>query len=205
MNYSNSSIYKICCNDISITDCYIGSTTNFRQRKCIHKSACNNINGLHYNVYVYQFIRANGGWINWDMVEVERYNAADKRDLHTRERHWIETLGAALNMCIPTRTEREYRAEHKEAIKAKKKDHYQTNKDVILAKQKDYYVNNKEEILTKKKQYAQDNKEAIKARKKQYTAKNKEYREKNKDVILAKNRQRRANQFSRNLHEFIHS
>ena len=35
-------IYKIVCNDLSITDCYVGHTTDFVKRKCNHKIICNN-------------------------------------------------------------------------------------------------------------------------------------------------------------------
>ena len=37
-DYSNTIIYKLCCNDPSITEIYIGHTTNFTQRKNRHKS-----------------------------------------------------------------------------------------------------------------------------------------------------------------------
>ena len=86
INYSNSIIYKICCKDTSITDIYIGSTTNFTRRKCDHKKCCNNSNLRSYNYNIYKFIRANGNWDNWDMVEIEKVNASDKRDLHKKER-----------------------------------------------------------------------------------------------------------------------
>ena len=111
-NYSQSSIYKLCCNDAAVTDVYVGSTTNFTKRKCAHKSTCNNINADRYNYYVYQFIRDNGGWDNWSIILVEAYNTTSKRELELRERYWLETLGATLNKRVPTRTEKEYREEH---------------------------------------------------------------------------------------------
>jgi len=40
INYSKTSIYKLCCNDTSITECYIGHTTNFTKRKQRHKYSC---------------------------------------------------------------------------------------------------------------------------------------------------------------------
>ena len=80
-NYSNSSIYKLCCNDASITDIYIGSTTNFRRRKFTHKSSCHNSKSQNYNQNVYQFIRENGGFNAFDMIEIERCNATDKRNI----------------------------------------------------------------------------------------------------------------------------
>jgi predicted GIY-YIG superfamily endonuclease len=73
VNYNNSIIYKLCCKDPEITEIYVGSTTNFYRRKQKHKSTCNNSNDKGYNLNIYQFIRDNGGWENWQMVEVERY------------------------------------------------------------------------------------------------------------------------------------
>ncbi len=63
INYSNTIIYKLCCNDPEITDIYIGNTTNFTKRKNNHKSCCNNSNDKNHNFYVYQFIRNHGGWV----------------------------------------------------------------------------------------------------------------------------------------------
>ena len=33
IDYSKTIIYKIVCKDINIKDCYVGSTTNFTNRK----------------------------------------------------------------------------------------------------------------------------------------------------------------------------
>ena len=109
MNYDNAVIYKIVCNDLTITDCYVGSTTNFTKRKYQHKSA-SKIN----TEPVYQKIRENGDWINWSMILVEEYPTTSKLLLEQRERYWIETLNAKLNFKIPTKTKREYQQEHKE-------------------------------------------------------------------------------------------
>ena len=53
VNYNNSTIYKLCCNDLSVTDIYVGSTTNFKMRKHDHKSRYNNELGKSYNLVVY--------------------------------------------------------------------------------------------------------------------------------------------------------
>ena len=70
INYSNTIIYKIICKDISIKDIYIGHTTNFIQRKYAHKIACKTIQN---NLRLYRYIRDNGGWENWDMIQIEIY------------------------------------------------------------------------------------------------------------------------------------
>ena len=77
IDYSNTIIYRIVCKDTSITDCYVGHTTNFINRKNGHKTKCNNEKDKNYNLNVYQFIRDNGNWENWDMIEIERCNAIE--------------------------------------------------------------------------------------------------------------------------------
>jgi hypothetical protein len=108
MNYSNTIIYKIVCKNIDIKECYVGQTTSFEKRRRNHKESCCNINSKKYIQYNYDFIRKNGGWDNWSMIEVEKYNATDKLDACKRERYWVEQLEAKLNQQIPTRTHQEY-------------------------------------------------------------------------------------------------
>jgi hypothetical protein len=80
INYSNTIIYKLCCKDLSITDIYVGHTTDMRKRKWGHKSNCNNEKIKNYNLNVYQFIRNNGGWDNWEMIEIEKYPCNDRNE-----------------------------------------------------------------------------------------------------------------------------
>ena len=131
-NYATSSIYKICSINTEIKDIYVGSTTNFTKRKQLHKARCNNTN--IYNSNVYKFIRKNGGWDAWCMIEIEKYTATDKRHLETRERYWIETLCAKLNNNIPTRGPSEgfkvWYEENKEAMLNKRKQVRNENKAI---------------------------------------------------------------------------
>ena len=97
MDYSKSVIYKICCRDKSINDVYIGSTTNFVKRKTMHKSDCNNEKSKGYNRYVYGFIRENGDWENFEMIQIEEFPCNNKRELKFREEHLRKELNATLN------------------------------------------------------------------------------------------------------------
>tara|TARA_Y100000389_G_scaffold108656_1_gene105784 strand:- start:502 stop:978 length:477 start_codon:yes stop_codon:yes gene_type:complete len=120
--YQNSSIYKLVHrNDLDNENIYIGSTTNFRGRKGIHKSNYFNINSKNHNVPIYQYIRNNGGWDNWLMIEIEKFSCNDKRELEIRERYWIEKNKSKLNACIPTRTPKEYRQDNRERLLEQKK------------------------------------------------------------------------------------
>ena len=142
INYNNAVIYKLVCKDVEIKELYVGSTTNFAQRKTMHKSSCNNINSKGYNIYVYSFIRSNGGWENWDMVEIIKLNCVDGNELLRYERNYIEQLQAKLNKNIPTRTIKEYQKANKEKII----EYYETNKDHLKEYQKDYYEVNKDQL-----------------------------------------------------------
>ena len=98
MDYSKAVIYKICCKDTSITDVYVGSTTNLVKRRYDHK-----ISSTTKGSNVYQFIRDHGGFENWDVVMIEQYPCNNYMELHTREREWMERLKATLNQNNPIR------------------------------------------------------------------------------------------------------
>ena len=153
--YQNGLIYKICCLDPEIKDIYVGSTCNFKRRKHQHKSNIICMNNKEYKTYKYEFIRDHGGWENWDMVQIESFPCGTKRELGTRERFWLESLGTTLNKSIPTRNKEEYKEYIKEYRKAnqdklKKKDkvYREANQDKL----KEYYKANKEQIFNKRKE-----------------------------------------------------
>jgi hypothetical protein len=97
IDYSNTIIYKIYCKDASIIDIYVGHTTNFTKRKYGHKSYCNNGNSLK----IYDMIRKTGGWDNWDMVEIAKYNCEDSIEARIREQEHFDILQPTLNQINP--------------------------------------------------------------------------------------------------------
>jgi hypothetical protein len=113
-NYSKTIIYKICCKDLLITDIYIGHTTNFIKRKSTHKATCNYSTNKDYNLKVYQFIRENGGWDNWNMIMIEKYPCNNILEATKRERYFFEELKATLNMKTPSRTTPEWNNENRD-------------------------------------------------------------------------------------------
>lgn len=108
INYSRNVIYKIVCKNLDITECYVGHTTDFSKRKNVHKMRCHAEHTKFYNFRVYKFIRENGGWKNWEMVEIEKWPCNDSREAGTRERYWYETLNSKLNNNVPMQTVSEY-------------------------------------------------------------------------------------------------
>ena len=98
IDYSNTIIYKIICKDTTRNDVYVGHTTNFTKRKYLHKSACSNLNN---KLKIYDTIRKNGGWDNWNMVEIAKYNCSDHTEARIKEQEHYELLKANLNINPP--------------------------------------------------------------------------------------------------------
>ena len=190
IDYSKTIIYKIVCKDINIKECYVGQTTSFNKRKGQHARNSKNIENLRFNIYVYQIIRENGGWNNWDMVEVEKYNALDKLDAHKRERYWIETLDAKLNKIIPTRTQKEYNQANPEILSKSKKKYNDANKEKNKESKKIWYQKNKDQVKENKRNWYEENREEIKLNYAQNKEANKLKYDQKKDKI---NAQRRLN------------
>ena len=161
INYQNTIIYKIVCNDLNVKETYVGSTTNFKLRKTQHKKSCNDSNTKEYNQRKYQFIRDNGGWDNWSMIEIEKYPCNDSNESRARERYHYELLNSNLNDRLPKREIEEkkqynnnYFREHKETLKEKRKE-YRKNpevKDHENERMKEYYRQNKDIICKRQKE-----------------------------------------------------
>ena len=98
-DYSNTIIYKIVCKDTCITDLYIGHTTDFVQRKKSHKynSNCNYDN----HSKLYNVIRANSGWDNWDMLMLEFFKCNNSIEARQKEQEYYERLKPTLNSVPP--------------------------------------------------------------------------------------------------------
>lgn len=199
IDYSRTIIYKICCLDSSITDAYVGHTTSFVNRKYAHKMACCNVNNSSYNTRVYKFIRNNGGWDNWKMVQIEECSFENSREAEAREHYWIEQIGATLNTnkpyarCKedPVTYKKEWYEENKEEILEKAKSHYENNRDNKIEYQKQYAKENADKIAEYQALYQEQNKDKIAEQKRGYREQHKEeakmqqkeWREKNKDKL----------------------
>jgi len=161
--------------NLNLEECYVGSTTNYKQRIAGHKSGCNNPYGPRYNTKVYKFIRENGGFKNWQFEIIEEQILNHKEALNI-ESEFIMIYSASLNTDVPGRTKKEG-----------DKQYRLNNKEIRLEQSKQYYKNN----IDKLKQYRIDNKEKLKEGQSQYRLKNKDkinqyarqYRLKNKDKI----------------------
>ena len=162
IDYSKTVIYKICCKDPNIKDIYVGSTTDFITRKSQHKRSCNNSINKSYNYYVYQFIRENGGWKNWQMIMIKKYTKCDsKLRCLKKERRYVEKLNATLNSNIPGRTKKEWHKDNKENVKQRCKKYYEKNKEHLKQKKKEWYKTNQKRICNMRKEYREKNRDII--------------------------------------------
>jgi hypothetical protein len=180
VDYSKTVIYKIVCNDLLVTDLYVGHTTHFRNRKNCHKCDCKTS-----DLKIYKTIRDNGNWENWTMAQIEEFPCANGNEARARERHWYEQLNATLNTVYPQRNLPEYYVANRNKILDYQKEYKDINKDKIKDGAKKYYDeikdNKRQEYLNntqdQRKQYLDANKDKI-------IIKKKEWYEKNKDKIL---------------------
>jgi len=137
-DYSKACIYKIKHqDDFDDNNIYVGSTCNIIRRKNAHKNNCFNENNKDYNLYVYKYIRDNGGWDCFILVKIHDYACNNKSDLLIEERRAIDMLRPTLNMRQSVRTY---------------KERYEINKEKILKQVNEYREQNKEKISEKRKE-----------------------------------------------------
>jgi hypothetical protein len=84
----------------------------------------------------------------------------DKRGAETKERGYIESLGAELNKNIPTITNKEAAERHKKWN--------EEHREYISIKAKEYYANNKEKVTLRGKVYREKNAEKVAKYQKEY-------------------------------------
>ena len=158
-----SIIYKIFCKDENIKECYIGSTNDLTKRKITHKSNCNNINSNKHHLKVYKFIRANGGWDNYDFMILEQFETIiNKNDLFKIEGQYIKNNNCTLNCDIAGRTVQEYQKDNKSILSEYYKKYYEQNREKKAEYKSRYYEQNKKQIAEKRKANYENNKEKLK-------------------------------------------
>jgi len=160
VDYSKTIIYKIICDDLP-EFIYVGSTTDFRKRKCKHKTDCNNETGQNYNLKLYKTIRENGGFENWKMIEIERFTECiDGNSARKREQYFMDEFKSNLNTYKAFQTEEQLKTYNQAYQKQYCIDNVEQKKEYA----KQYYIENKEHKKEHDKQYYIENAEKIKKR-----------------------------------------
>ena len=150
--YSNTSIYKIVCIDTNITECYVGSTIDFKRRASQHKYRCINEKNKEYHKLVYQFIREHGGFDNFDIVLIPTKCFNNKLEAEQEERKYIEELKATLNCRVPSRTKKEWIDINREMIRLKHKIYDDAHREIRAIKHKAYYATHKDRMNARQRE-----------------------------------------------------
>ena len=190
-------MYKICPKNKNLNLCYVGHTSNFISRKNQHKIQSINLECSKSHQKIYETIRNNGGWDEWEMVEIEKFNSKTKLEARIREQELIKEYNANLNTLKAFVTEEErkeikkritekFRIENKEKIREQEKKYKEEHKEIISEQMKKYRQENKEKIFEKTKEYRENNKE-------KHQEWQRVWREKNKEILKEKRKIYEAN------------
>lgn len=85
IKYDHTVFYRISCKDPTVTDFYIGHTTNIIKRKHLHKTACASAD--NNSLEIYNVIRNTGGWSNWKVTILEERSCANIIEAKEREKY----------------------------------------------------------------------------------------------------------------------
>lgn len=131
--------YTFICKDPNITDSYVGSTRAFRKRKSQHKSHCNNESSKKHHLKIYQTIRANGGWDNWEMKPID-IKICSLTEARIHETKLMEERNATLNCIRSFISQEQLQLEKKE----RSKKWLEENKAYVQERSRIYCLKNKE-------------------------------------------------------------
>jgi len=197
--------YKIIPKNKEMKCCYVGHTTNFTNRIRQHKvqTENDNYNKSHYKLY--QTIRQNGGWDEWEMVELEKFQASSKLEARMKEQEFIDKYGANLNSlkayiseedrtALKKQITQKYREDNKELLREQTKKYKAEHKEIIAEQMKKYRAEHKKEIYEKAKEYKEKNSEKHKEWNKAWREKNKEILKEKRKIYEAKKKQQKLEQ-----------
>ena len=179
VNYQNGKIYMITTNH----NCkiYVGSTTQtLLKRIKDHRT--------RYNLWKIdperQKFLSSFELLDFDDYKIElieNFPCDSEKDLLCREGYYHKLYRPfVVNIHILTRTDKEWRDEHKPYIQECNKKYYEENKEKLLEQYKQYRDDNPELIKEQRKKHYKKHKEAI-------LAKDKIYYHQNIDKIKARN------------------
>ena len=164
------------CDDKKV---YVGSTNNLKKRINIHRHDCNNEKRKNYNYKLYQYLRENGGFNQYEFIILECYVCNFKHELLCKEDDYIKMYPNNLNQLRAYLTRQEYKKKNIE----QKKIYYEEHKKLINEYQKKWREQHKNKIFEYAKKYREEYKKEI-------YEKNKKYRENNKEKLNEKSKEK---------------
>ena len=144
IDYSSTIIYKIFCKNSSIKETYVGHTTSFIKRKYHHKICCNNLNN---NLNIYKTIRENGGWDNWEMVELGCYNCKNSEEARIKEQEHYEALNYVPSYIESTTNKKKLELIKKNGVNWKASATAKKNPKNLFCKSCDFLTSNKKDYV----------------------------------------------------------
>ena len=161
-DFTNSVIYHIRHME-SKEVIYVGSTTNFSNRKTAHKYNCNHEEGKCFTIPIYCHIRDNGGFDCFEVIPIQSLKLENKTQLLIAEQEEIDKHQTLVNSCKAYITieqkridnnerNKKYREEHKAELNEKTKKYRQEHKAEIKLYNKQYKEEHKAEINEKMKE-----------------------------------------------------
>jgi hypothetical protein len=154
VNYQLGKIYKIVSDQ---TDkIYVGSTCEplLSKRLANHRASYKRyLQGEYDYVTSFEILKYDDA----EIILLELFSCQNKDELHSRERHYIESILNTVNKNIPSRTSLEYYQANKNKIK----EYCEKNKGKIKEYHKQYEEKNKEKIQKYKKEQYQKRKNAL--------------------------------------------
>jgi len=130
-DFNNSIIYHIRHME-SKEVVYVGSTTQFPQRKTAHKYDYNHEERKQFTIPIYCHIRDNGGFDCFEVIPIQSLKLENKTQLLIAEQEEIDKHRTLVN----SRKARMTIEDRKEECKKYTKLYYQENKEIVNEKQK---------------------------------------------------------------------
>jgi hypothetical protein len=127
---------------------YVGSTTNFSQRKGTHKHNCNNKEGKNFTSPIYCHIRDNGGFDCFEVIPIKSLKLRNKTELLIAEQEEMGKHQTLANRKKAHITIEEKRIDHNKS----NKQYYEEHKAERNQYDKQYYQEHKAELNEKQRQ-----------------------------------------------------
>ena len=132
----HGTIYMIFSKDANIKEKYIGCTQDLDKRIQAHKHCCENVNRRQSRYKLYQFMRDNGGFVNWNIVRLESFLYINNTEKHLKEAEYYKQFNPELNSNVPNRNSKD-----------SYKQYYLKNRMYLKAKMMERYFKRKAEKL----------------------------------------------------------
>jgi len=142
-------------------NCYIGSTTDFQQRIKQHKRVCYYENLPSYKYKLYQFVRENDGWDNFNIT---RLYECEEEKLKIKEQHYMDLIKPSLNSVNAFGEDEEKK---KEGDRERSRNYRKNYRDIINEKLKIYYDRNKKKYKVYRAERYEKEKDIISEKKKE--------------------------------------